>query len=203
MKERIEQAIVTGLLAASVGGLCSCQFLGKNLSLMNDTVSKARADDVVVEGGSGGMPVVAASPALPASTHGQRHVVVQRGETLSAIARKNGVTLSALCAANGISPASPIRSGQRLIIPSPSQGVQAGTGAARQSSMPAMTRPAKVKAMARSLGDTYIVKPGETLSGIASRHHTTVSAILRANGMKNDQAGHIRDGQKLTIPRRR
>ena len=195
MKERMEQAIMIGLLAAALGGLCSCQFLGRNLSLMNDTVRKAQADDVVVERGRGGVPAVAGSPISPAPTRAQRQVIVQQGETLTAIARKNGVTLSALCAANALSPASPIRSGQKLAIPSPSQSAQA-----QRRSTPAMARSAKVKAATKPSGGTYIVKSGETLSGIAARHHTTVSAILRANGMEADQAGRIRDGQKLTIP---
>ncbi len=199
MKERIRQAIATGLLTAAVGGLFSCQFLGKNLSFLSDTVSKAKADDVVVEKGNEGVPAVAASPA--ATREQQSQVLVQRGETLTAIARKNGVTLSALCAANGLSPESPIRSGQKLVIPSPAQSVQ--SSASQHRSAPVAARSTKAKTQAKPLGGVYIVKSGETLSGIAARHNTTVAAILKANGMKSDQAGHIRDGQKLTIPRGR
>ena len=44
----------------------------------------------------------------------------------------------------------------------------------------------------------YTVKKGDTLSGIASRHGTSVSKIKAANGLKSDM---IRDGRTLTIPR--
>ncbi|MFM8950986.1 MAG: LysM peptidoglycan-binding domain-containing protein, partial [Bacteroidota bacterium] len=42
----------------------------------------------------------------------------------------------------------------------------------------------------------YVVKKGETLSGIAARNKTTVAAIKKANGLKNDR---INAGQKLII----
>jgi LysM repeat protein len=43
------------------------------------------------------------------------------------------------------------------------------------------------------------VKKGDTLSGIASRHGTSVSAIKSANRISGTL---IRDGQKLVIPKR-
>ncbi|MFU8894557.1 MAG: LysM peptidoglycan-binding domain-containing protein [Luteolibacter sp.] len=43
----------------------------------------------------------------------------------------------------------------------------------------------------------YTVKRGDTLSGIASRHRTTVAALRRANGISGDL---IRPGQVLRIP---
>jgi LysM repeat protein len=46
---------------------------------------------------------------------------------------------------------------------------------------------------------TYTVKKGDTLSGIASRHGTSVSAIRSANGISGSI---IRPGQRLRIPKR-
>ncbi|MFM7596264.1 MAG: LysM peptidoglycan-binding domain-containing protein [Flavobacteriales bacterium] len=43
----------------------------------------------------------------------------------------------------------------------------------------------------------YVVKSGDTLSEIASKHHTTVAAIKRTNGLSSDT---IRIGQRLKIP---
>jgi lysophospholipase L1-like esterase len=43
----------------------------------------------------------------------------------------------------------------------------------------------------------YVVKSGDTLSAIASRKHTTVAALKRANNLSSDT---IRVGQKLKIP---
>ncbi len=47
----------------------------------------------------------------------------------------------------------------------------------------------------------HSVRPGETLSTIAKRYRTTVSAIVRANGLRN--VNIIRPGQRLRIPGRR
>ena len=45
---------------------------------------------------------------------------------------------------------------------------------------------------------TYTVKRGDTLSGIAARYSTSVSALVLANGLANPNK--IKVGQKLTIP---
>ena len=44
---------------------------------------------------------------------------------------------------------------------------------------------------------SYVVKRGDTLSGIAKRHDTSVSKIKRLNNLKTDL---IKIGQKLTLP---
>lgn len=55
-------------------------------------------------------------------------------------------------------------------------------------------RPAR---QAASAAGEYVVVKGDVLARIARRHHTTVAAIKRANGLKND---NISIGQKLRIP---
>ena len=45
---------------------------------------------------------------------------------------------------------------------------------------------------------TYTVKRGDTLSGIAKKHNTTVEALVASNGIKNPNI--IKVGQVLTIP---
>lgn len=54
-----------------------------------------------------------------------------------------------------------------------------------------------VKGKKTSSPVTYTVKAGDTLSGIASKYKTTVSALQKKNGIKN--ANSIRVGQKLKI----
>jgi len=49
-----------------------------------------------------------------------------------------------------------------------------------------------------SSASTYTVKSGDTLSGIAKRNHTSVSALLKANGMTSKSV--LKVGQKLKIP---
>jgi membrane-bound lytic murein transglycosylase D len=47
---------------------------------------------------------------------------------------------------------------------------------------------------------TYRVRSGDTLSVIAGRYRTSVSAIMRANGLRS--ANRLRVGQRLRIPTR-
>lgn len=47
----------------------------------------------------------------------------------------------------------------------------------------------------------YVVKPGETLGGVANRSGVPRAAIIEANGLKEPYL--LRAGQKLVIPRRR
>lgn len=47
-------------------------------------------------------------------------------------------------------------------------------------------------------GGTYVVKAGDTLSGIASRHHTTYAQLAAVNGIAPTSTLHI--GQTLRLP---
>jgi LysM repeat protein len=101
--------------------------------------------------------------------------VVQRGDTLFAIARRYGTTVSAIARLNGLVNPSYIYVGQRLRIP----------GGA--------PLPPPVKC-----GVWYVVRPGDTVSALALRYGTTVWAIVSANGLPN--ANRIYVGQRLRIP---
>lgn len=111
-----------------------------------------------------------------ASPPRQSYTVVS-GDNLSHIARDFGVTVQAIKDANGLS-SSIIRVGQELSIPAPSAPVQnAGRDAAGS--------------------ETYTVRPGDTLSGIASRHGVTVARLKSANDLSSDR---IVVGQELYLP---
>lgn len=47
-------------------------------------------------------------------------------------------------------------------------------------------------------GPVYIVRAGDTLSGIAAQSGVSLAAIMQANGIKN--ADQVRAGQKLVVP---
>lgn len=51
---------------------------------------------------------------------------------------------------------------------------------------------------AAAQGTTYIVQPGDTLSGIARRHGVSVSVLAAANGLTPQSWVYV--GQRLTIP---
>lgn len=102
---------------------------------------------------------------------------VQKGDTLSGIASRHGVSLSALIAANPqISNPNLIYPGQQIKLPG-----QAGSAAAAAS------------------GGSYVVKGGDTLSGIASRHNVSLSSLIASNPqIRNPNL--IYPGQKINIP---
>lgn len=101
--------------------------------------------------------------------------VVKAGENLTRIARYYGVTVQAIVKANNLWNPNLIYTGQRLRIPVPCQP-PAPSGCTI----------------------THVVKRGEYLKIIAARYGTTVSAIVRANGIKNPNL--IYPGQRLKIP---
>lgn len=93
---------------------------------------------------------------------------VKRGDTLTAIANKFGSTVAAIQASNAIiKNPDAIDIGWVLKIPKSAKTV------------------------------TYTVKSGDTLSAIAQRHDTTVSAIVKLNGIANPDL--IFPGQQLRI----
>jgi LysM repeat protein len=105
------------------------------------------------------------------TARGASSVTVRPGDTLSAIAARAGVSTSALASANGIADADMIAAGKALAVPSGGGGSASGGG--------------------------YTVRPGDTLSGIATRHGVSVQSIVRANGLRNAHA--IVAGTKLRI----
>ena len=96
--------------------------------------------------------------------------VIQSGDTLSGIAQRFGTTYQAIASLNGISDPDLIYTGQILQIPG----------------------------SASSSPQTYTVQYGDTLSGIAQRFGTTVSAIASLNGISDPDL--IYAGQTLQIP---
>jgi len=98
--------------------------------------------------------------------------IVQKGDTLWAIALRYGTTVKAICWANGILNPDLIYVGQKLVIP------------AGEAIPPRPT--------------IYIVQPGDTLWAIALRYGTTPWAIAIANNIPNPNLIFV--GQSLVIP---
>lgn len=132
-------------------------------------------------------PAVSQPVATTATTTGT--YIVKQGDTLSAIAARHGVSTSSLISLNGLS-ANPnaLRIGQVLRIP----------GAAAAASMPSQSSTVPVRST--SSYRTYTVASGDTLSGIAARYGTTVSAIMAINGFTPDSANRLRIGQTIKLP---
>jgi LysM repeat protein/predicted esterase len=112
----------------------------------------------------------APKPAAP-GTHNEH--VIAAGDTLGGIAHHYHIPTDTLATANGITRLTPIRIGQRLIIPAPGEVVH---------------MPARV----------HVVGRGNTLGGISRRYGVTIEALLAANHLK--RTDRLKIGQKLTIP---
>lgn len=107
---------------------------------------------------------------------------VVSGDSLWSISQRYGTTVDALRSANHLT-SDRLFVGQTLIIPTSST-----TPSPAPSPTPA---PAPVQTI------SYTVKAGDTLSGIAKLHNTTVDAIKKSNNLTTDL---IKVGQVLTIP---
>ncbi len=113
--------------------------------------------------------------AVPTALADSAHVV-RPGETMTSIAQQHGVTPQALAATNGLQWNSWVYAGQTLMVPD-------GSG----------TPVAPVQA---ATGGSYVVKPGDTLYGIALSHGTTVPTLMSANGLTTTT---IYSGQRLVV----
>ncbi len=106
--------------------------------------------------------------------------VVRRGDTLSKIASHHGMTVADLQNKNGIR-GSRIYPGQKLVVYS-------------RASAAASPRP-EILVEKTATGE-YVVRRGDTLSKIASRHRMTVAELRGVNGI---QGSRIYPGQKLLV----
>jgi len=131
----------------------------------------------------------AAPPACEPAYH-----KVRWGETLYSIARRYGVSVWAIAQANGIRNPNCIYACQTLLIPCPCWYPQ--PCGVQPCYKPCFWLPPPYDPTG-SQSRIHIVGPGETLTGIAWRYGTTVSAICRANGILNPNLIHV--GQRLVI----
>lgn len=113
------------------------------------------------------------SGSAPAPSPSPQYItyVIQPGDTLSGIAGRYGTTVSALAQLNGISDPNKIYAGNTIRVPE-----NGGTGENAQY---------------------YTIQPGDTLSGIALKFGTTVSALAQLNG--NTDPDKIYAGNRIRI----
>ena len=129
------------------------------------------------------LPTPMATPTLPSDA---KEYVVVHGDTLGAIAHRNGVSLKALVEANpGVNPKR-LHIGQKLQVPA---------GADMAAASPSSAAPTADAAPADGAG--YTVKSGDMLLRIARAHGTSVRKIMAMNDLKSTS---IRVGQKLKLP---
>jgi len=115
--------------------------------------------------------------------------VVARGQTLASIGRRYGVRAADIAQANALSADKRLGRGTELIIPIPAERT---TSVA--SARPRTTAVAQATASGKPI--SYRIKPGDTLSTIATQYGTTVQHLRKWNGLRGSG---IAAGETLTI----
>jgi LysM repeat protein len=152
----------------------------------------------------GGGNSSSSAPAQSQSSGGAGSYVVQPGDTLTGIAARAGTTVGQLAAANGLNPIGPLLSGTVLSLSGGSgsaSGPAVGSGDGDNDAddggagSSAGESPA---AVASSSSGSYVVQPGDTLSGIAANAGTTVAQLAAANGL--NPIGPLLSGSVISVP---
>jgi LysM repeat protein len=111
---------------------------------------------------------------------------VQRGDTLWAIAQKNGFSLGVLLKANqSLDKNSRLAIGQEILLP---------VGGVSDIDTPVEA----VVPQSDGQAGSYVVKSGDSLTKIAQVNGVSLSSLLQANGLSKSSI--IRPGQNLVIP---
>jgi LysM repeat protein len=105
---------------------------------------------------------------------------VRPGDTLTSIAARYHTTVAALTAANHITNPNLVLAGTTLQVP-PAPGASTVSTVAVAAS-----------------AQIVVVRPGDTLTSIAARYHTTVAALMAANHITN--ANVVYAGAHLALP---
>ena len=168
---------------ARKNGVSLADLLNANPNLDKNSRLSIGQEVMIPAGGQGAGPAPQALPDPVAAPSGSGATYqVQKGDTLSGIARKHGVPLSVLLKENNLALSTIIRVGQTLTIPSDFSSPLAA---------PAPTR------VVPSGATTHTVERGENLSRISAIYGVSVSDIMEWNGLSNP--GMIRAGQSLIV----
>lgn len=112
--------------------------------------------------------------------------IIGRGETLFSLAQRWGTTVNEIAALNGISNPNAVAAGTELRIPGCEDGQSMG-----------VTQP---EAGTSGGGQTYIVKAGDTVFGIARQFGLQAQDIINANPALQANPDQLTVGQELVIP---
>lgn len=169
-------------------------FVGQLIFIPNQNPPPAQPQPDAGFGTGGPVTVAPSSPDVPAGTTPPVTAPptvwftyrVEVGDSLSSIAARYGVSVAALQNANNIANPNALFAGQLIVVPAGGSlgdggGPNFGTGGPNPT-----------------LRQTYVVQPGDSLSGIAARFNTTVSALVAVNNIPN--INQLPAGQILVLP---
>lgn len=148
------------------------------------------------------IPILAAAVAvaLPATAHAEVAHVVAPGETLWTIAAANNLTTNALAVYNGVGVDTHVVLGSTVRVPTTPEaatalGAGAVSGAGQAAVAPASS--ASSSAAPAPMGG-YTVRPGDTLSALASGAGVPAAQMAAMNGL--DPSGVLIAGTVIKLP---
>jgi LysM repeat protein len=135
------------------------------------------------------VPVTLPSALRPAQAAAPAVYTIARGDTISAIAGRYGLDTFAVLKLNNLQANTIIYPGQKIKL----------TGSTPAPAAPKPSAPAKSTPTtpASGGGSVYVVKSGDTLSAIATRHGVGLSEIFKWNGL--GMSSVIYPGQKVKV----
>ena len=130
---------------------------------------------------------------------------VQPGETLWSIAAANNLTTRTVAAFNGLPETSNVVLGSTINVPTTVEGaaaLQAAgvqlAGARRRPPRPPRPRPPRRRRRAPAVLGSYVVRAGDTLSGLAANAGVATAQMAAANGL--DPSAPLLTGTVLKLP---
>ena len=134
----------------------------------------------------------------PRITYGPDTYVVRPGDALDLIAQRLHTSPAALAAANGLTNVNLIRTGQ--VLRWPVNGVYASPASPLATTVTTgrATTSAPTTATTTSSYGAYLVRTGDTLSGIALSRNISLGALAAANNITNGRL--LRAGSLLRLP---
>jgi cell wall-associated NlpC family hydrolase len=136
-----------------------------------------------------------ATVAAQAATKTVKHTI-KKGETLYTIAHKNHTTIEEVRKANGLKKGDTLKIGRVLKVPKDTYFPN------KKKKVAKVSKKSKSKKLAKKTTKKptkYVIKSGDTLSGIARKHHTTIAKVRKANGLKKGQT--LKLGKVLKMPK--
>jgi LysM repeat protein len=124
----------------------------------------------------------AAEPAQKLTTYR-----VKKGDTLEKIADRNGTTVAELARLNNMKPRDPHWVDRKLKVPAAEKEKGREAPAEKNTAAKSQKKTA-----------TYVVKKGDTLEKIASKHNTSIAALMKVNKIKLSDPLYV--NRKLIIP---